>query len=313
MYKILKSDPQGRLTILDYPEPGCWISVIAPSVKEINWLEQDLGVLPEFLKAALDPEETSHIDIDEEEHQTLIIADYCLKSQNSREDILACTTHPLSLIFRPGEIITISIEPNPFIEDMENGKTKYLNTLNTTGFFLLLMFSISQKYQLYLRQIEAGSERVSERLYKNMNNKGISEMMELDKSLIYFAASLKADDNTLQKIRTGRILPLNDDDIELLDDVLIEYSQSIDMCSIYTMINERVSNGCNSILSNNMNDIMKKLTVITIVMSIPNMIYGFYGMNVPDLPIPFVWFPFTISIVSCIVCWAYFKISQRFR
>ncbi len=313
MITIFKTDETGILRKIDIPEQGCWISVFAPTHEEIAWLHDEVDILPEFLKAALDPEETSHIDQDYDEHQTLIIADYCLKNSSPMRDILSCITVPLSLIFQPDCLITICIEPNPFIENFESGKIRDLDTTNHTRFFLRLMFAVSQKYQLYLRQIEAGSEKISERLYKNMNNKGLSEMMELDKSLIYFSASLKADENTLEKIRTGRILPLTDEDRELIDDVIIEYKQSIDMCSIYTSINERVSNGCNSILSNNMNDIMKNLTVITIVMSIPNMIYGFYGMNVVDLPFPFVWFPFFLSIISCIICWIYFRLSQRYK
>lgn len=313
MYKILKTSLRGELIELKTPEPGCWISVIHPDVHEITWLKNEIGILPEFLQAALDPEETSHIDIDQEENQTLIIADYCLKNTSSSQGILSCTTHPLGLIFQETRIITLSIEPNPFIEQLEQGKIRSLNTQRKTEFFLHLMFSISQKYQLYLRQIEAESERISDRLYKNISNKGISEMMELDKSLIYFSASLNADENILQKIRNGRILPIDEEDHDLLDDVLIEYQQSLDMCTIYTSINERVSNGCNSILSNNMNDIMKKLTVITIVMSIPNMIYGFYGMNVGDLPLPYAWFPFTFSIICCIICWIYFQISGRYK
>lgn len=313
MYTILKTAENGQLTKLEHPEPGCWISVIHPDPYEIMALEDDLQIVPEFIKAALDPEETSHIDMDEDAGQTLIIADYPLKKHSDIEGLPSCITRPLSIIFQKDRLITISIEENPFIEDLETGHVKSLDTALGTRFFLQLMYTISQKYQLYLRQIEAVSEKVSDRLYRNMNNRGLSEMMELDKSLIYFSASLKADSNTLQKLQSGRILPLSEEDDELLDDVIIEYDQSSDMCSIYTNINERVSNGCNSILSNNMNDIMKNLTVITIVMSIPNMIYGFYGMNVAGLPVPYMWFPLVLSIVSCIICWIYFRRSNRYK
>lgn len=313
MYTILKTEADGTLARLNHIEKGCWISVIEPTHQEVVLLRDEIGVLPEFIKAALDPEETSHIDHDSEEEQTLIIADYCMKKNSPIKGLFTCVTNPFSLIFQKDLLITISIEPNPFVEDLEAGKFRGLNTADKTNFFLRLMYAFSQKYQLYLRQIEAVSEKVSDKLYRNMNNTGLSEMMELDKSLIYFSASLKADSNTLVKISSGRILPLNEDDRDLLDDVMIEYAQSSDMCAIYTSINERVANGCNSILSNDMNDIMKQLTVITIVMSIPNMIYGFYGMNVLDLPLPYVWFPLVLSVVSCIICWIYFKVSQKFK
>lgn len=276
-------------------------------------LRDRYGVLPEFLRAALDPEETSHIDADEDRSQTLIIADYCIEKQSDIPGLPACITRPLSIIFQKDWIITISIEENPFIEDMEQGRIRNVKTQEPALFLLRLMYVFSQKYQLYLRQIEAVSEKVSDKLYRNMNNRGLMEMMELDKSLIYFSASLKTDSNTLEKLRMGRILPLNSTEKELLDDVIIEYAQASDMCTIYTSINERVSNGCNSVLSNNMNDIMKTLTVITIVMSIPNMIYGFYGMNVIGLPFPQAWFPLALSIILCILCWIYFRFSHRFK
>ena len=313
MYSIFKTDENNQLIPLQKPQPGCWISVVKPTTEEILTLRDEYGVLPEFLRAAMDPEETSHIDDDEDRKQTLIIVDYCIEKDSDIPGLPACITRPLSVIFQEDRLITISIDPNPFIDDLEAGKIKNIHTGKPASFLLWLMYAFSQKYQLYLRQIEAVSEKASDRLYRNMNNRGLLEMMELDKSLIYFSASLKTDSNTLEKLQFGRILPLSDEEQELLDDVIIEYAQASDMCTIYTTINERVSNGCNSVLSNNMNDIMKTLTVITIVMSIPNMIYGFYGMNVTGLPIPEMWFPLLLSVILCILCWIYFKFSSRFK
>lgn len=313
MYSIFQTDKDQRLVPIRKPEPGCWISVVKPTNEEILMLRDQYRVLPEFLRAALDPEETSHIDADDDRRQTLIIADYCMEKKSDIPGLPACITRPLSIIFQKDRIITISIDENPFIEDMEQGRIRNVKTQEPVLFLLQLMYAFSQKYQLYLRQIEAVSEKVSDRLYRNMNNKGLMEMMELDKSLIYFSASLKTDSNTLEKLRLGKVFHLNNDEKDLLDDVIIEYAQASDMCTIYTSINERVSNGCNSVLSNNMNDIMKTLTVITIVMSIPNMIYGFYGMNVTGLPIPQTWFPLLLSIILCILCWIYFHFSRRFK
>lgn len=313
MMTFLKTGPDGSLDVLQAPKPGCWISVTNPNQDEVEYLHAQLGVLQEFLNSALDPEETSHIDQDVKAGQTLIIADCCIQRKSSIEGIPACITVPVSLIFLPDIFLTISIIDNPFIYALEHSAPGRIDTGRPVHFFLQLMMAISQKYQVYLRLIKACSEKTSEKLYLNMNNQGIEEMMELDKSLIYFAASLETDGNTLQKIRKTRILDLPEEDLPLLDDVLIEYQQASDMCTIYTMVNERVSSGCNNIISNNMNDIMKKLTVITIVMSIPNMIYGFYGMNVADLPLPYVWFPTVLSIAACIVCWFFFRSNRKYK
>ena len=95
--------------------------------------------------------------------------------------------------------------------------------------------------------------------------------------------------------------------------MIIEFRQAVEMCSNYSELNSRTMDGFSNVISNNMNDIMKELTVITLVMSIPNMVYGFYGMNVSDLPFPVTWFPLVLSAVLCIAVWLYFKHSRTFK
>ena len=197
-----------------------------------------------------------------------------------------------------GYVVTISLYENLNIDDMAQGRIKGVNTDLKTRFLLLLLLRISQRYLIYLRQIDRISSRTEQRLHKSMQNKELIQMLGLEKSLVYFSTSLKTDEITLNKIMRGKAIKLYDEDQDLLDDVLIEIHQAIEMCNIYSNILSGTMDAFASVISNNLNIVMKVLTVITIVMAIPNIIFSFYGMNVAGLPFPQWWFPTGLAIVS---------------
>ena len=310
MLTYYKTDKSGTLVQLDAPEKGCWISVVSPTRGERRILEYDIGIVPEFIKASLDEEETSYIDQNEEERQVMVIADYPVRDRQDPE--LSFNTLPIGVILTPDYVVTICSEPNRIISDMEKGRGKF-STTQKTRFLLLIFLNISQRFLFCLRQIDRFANQTEKRLYKHMENKELLSMLKLDKSLIYFSTSLKADELTLNKIMRGKQIPLYPDDTDLLEDVIIEIRQAVEMCEVYSNINARTMDGFSNVLSNNMNMIMKELTVLTIVMSIPNMIYGFYGMNVTGLPLPVMWFPLVLSIVICVLAWIYFKHTHLFK
>lgn len=286
---------------IDKPEPGSWISAIAPTEEEKNYLIEEMGILPEFVKSSLDAEESSHIDYDEDYNQTLVIVDY--PSAEEVEDgydknMLQYTTLPLGIVIMKGYVVTISLYENLNIDDMAQGRIKGVNTDLKTRFLLLLLLRISQRYLIYLRQIDRISSRTEQRLHKSMQNKELIQMLGLEKSLVYFSTSLKTDEITLNKIMRGKAIKLYDEDQDLLDDVLIEIHQAIEMCNIYSNILSGTMDAFASVISNNLNIVMKVLTVITIVMAIPNIIFSFYGMNVAGLPFPQWWFPTGLAIVA---------------
>ena len=135
-------------------------------------------------------------------------------------------------------------------------------------------------------------------LYKSPRNKELIQLLDLEKSLVYFNASLKANEVTLEKIRRGRIVTLYEEDQDLLEDVLVEIRQAIEMAQIYSTIISNMMDAFASVISNNMNVIMKVLTSITVLLTIPNIVFGFYGMNVKGLPLDqFFWFPLVIAVV----------------
>ena len=301
---------------IDKPEPGSWISAIAPTEEEKNYLIEEMGILPEFVKSSLDAEESSHIDYDEDYNQTLVIVDY--PSAEEVEDgydknMLQYTTLPLGIVIMKGYVVTISLYENLNIDDMAQGRIKGVNTDLKTRFLLLLLLRISQRYLIYLRQIYRISSRTEQRLHKSMQNKELIQMLGLEKSLVYFSTSLKTDEITLNKIMRGKAIKLYDEDQDLLDDVLIEIHQAIEMCNIYSNILSGTMDAFASVISNNLNIVMKVLTVITIVMAIPNIIFSFYGMNVAGLPFPQWWFPTGLAIVACIIATIIFIKKDMFH
>jgi magnesium transporter len=153
-----------------------------------------------------------------------------------------------------------------------------------------LLLKISARYLQYLKQIDKLSSAMQLRLYKSQRNKELIHLLDLEKSLVYFNTSLKADEVTLEKILRGRIITLYEEDQDLLEDVLIEIRQAIEMANIYSSILSGMMDAYASVISNNLNVIMKILTSITILITIPNVIFSYYGMNVSGLPLAMAWF-----------------------
>lgn len=299
---------------IERPEPGCWISAVAPTQEDIAFLTNEIGVLPEFIKSSMDEEERSHIDYDDDENQTLIVVDYpsAEEDDNLDENTLLYTTLPLGVVIMKGYVITISLYENLSIEDMANGRIKGMNTDMKTQFLLLLLLRISQRFLIYLRQIDRISSRTEQRLHQSMKNKELIQMLGLEKSLVYFSTSLKTDEVTLNKIMRGKFVKMYEEDQDLLEDVLIEIQQAIEMCNIYSNILSGTMDAFASVISNNLNIVMKVLSVITIVMAIPNIIFGFYGMNV-SLPGSDWWIPTLIAAIACAVATFIFKKKDMFH
>lgn len=305
---------ENKTVKIDQPEYGCWINAVSPTEEEKNFLIEEMGIVPEFVKSSLDEEESSHLDYDEDNNQTLVIVDYpSAEDKADGFDTLQYTTLPLGIVIMKGYIVTISLYENYNIDDMAKGKVRGIDTNLKTRFLLLLLLRISQRYLIYLRQIDRLSSRTEHRLHKSMQNKELIQMLGLEKSLVYFSTSLKTDEITLNKIMRGKPIKLYDEDQELLDDVMIEIHQAIEMCNIYSNILSGTMDAFASVISNNLNIVMKILTVITIVMSIPNIIFSFYGMNVTGLPVPVWWFPTLLAIIACIIATIIFIKKDMFH
>lgn len=283
--------------IRDY-EQECWINCVEPTDSDLNMLVKNFHIDPDFLKSALDEEESSHIDL--EDDNTLILIN--IPTVKKVEDNVAYETVPLGIIITKFNVITVCLEDNPLLSEFAEGVIKNVYTSLKTQFVLKMMLRMASKYLQYLKQIDKISDHVERELRKSMKNKELIQLLEIQKSLVYFSSSLKSDEITLEKIMRGRFIRLYDEDQDLLEDVLIEIRQAIEMSSIYLNILSGTMDAFASVISNNLNIVMKVLASITLIISVPTVISSIYGMNVEGLPVTNVWyFPVIISAILMIV------------
>lgn len=271
---------------------GCWVSVISPTEDEVSYLINDLHIDPGFIRAALDDEESSRIEI--EDNQTLIIVDVPT-AERQESTALFYSTMPMGIIITDDWVITICLRPHQVISEITDGMVKNITTHLRTRFLFMLLLRIATRFLLYLKQIDKISSYTEQMLHKSMRNKELFQLLGLQKSLVFFSTSLKSNEITLEKIMRGRIIKLYEEDQDILEDVLIEVKQAIEMCNIYSSILTGTMDCFASIISNNLNIVMKVLTSLTIVMAIPTIVTSLYGMNVVDLPVPHFWFPVALS------------------
>ena len=289
---------ENRLTELQTPQNGAWINVVRPSEDELLTLEHELGIDPTFLRAALDEEETSRIET--EDGVTLIIIDVPV-AEEAEKGAVSYSTLPVGIIVTETNVLTISTkEPSSFREFAE-GRVRNVLPQQKTKFVLQILLRVAKRYLYYLKQVDKISHFVEKQLHKSMKNKELFQLLDLEKTLVYFTTSLQSDSITIKKIMSGRYLKLYEEDQDLLDDVLVEVNQAIEMSNIYSSILSGTMDAFASVISNNLNIVMKVLTSVTILLTIPNVVFSFYGMNVLDLPMPFTWFPAAVAALITVV------------
>lgn len=299
----------GKMTQLDSVVDGCWVNLVYPSEDELKTVAATLAVEPSFLRAALDEEETSRID--SEDGCTLIIVD--TPAMEKDDTGVVYSTLPMGIIVTGKHIITVCLKETSVVRDLQAGLVKDVRTEQRTRFILNILLLVAKRYLNYLKQIDKTYNHMERQLYKSQRNKELIQLLDLEKSLVYFNTSLKANEVTLEKILRGRIVTLYEEDHDLLEDVLIEVRQAIEMAQIYSDIISGMMDAFASVISNNLNVIMKVLTSITILMTVPNIVFGFYGMNVDILPFKgSFWPPLAISAVIIVVAGVILKRKDLF-
>ncbi len=284
-------------------EPGCWIRCIAPTNDEINSLIAEFSIEPEFFRAAMDEEESSHIDIEDE--STLLIIDIPVL-ERPHEDIIYTTT-PLGIIITESNVITISTKESPILTEIADGAVKDIQTNLKTRFILNILLRVATRYLQYLKQIDKTFNQLERRLRRSTKNNELMQLLDIEKSLVYFSYSLKANEITIEKIMRGRVIKMYEEDQDLIEDVLVEIRQAIDMSGIYLNILSGTMETFASIINNNLNVVMKILASLTLLISIPTVISGLYGMNTDFLPFPSFWFPTGLSIVCMLIAFIILK------
>ena len=213
--------------------------------------------------------------------------------------------------------MTVSAKENSVVEDISKGVVKGIQTNLKTRFVFTILLRIAARYLQYLKQIDKIQSYVEGTLHKSMHNKGLIQLLGLEKSLVFFSTSLKANEAVLEKLMRGRYIKLYEEDQDLLDDVLIEVRQAIEMTNIYSNILSTTMDTFASIISNNLNIVMKRMTTLTIIIAVPTIVFSFYGMNLGEaangLPLANIWFPLLLSAVLAVGVGFIINITQKFK
>ncbi len=262
-------------------ELGCWINMVAPSAEEIALVTKLTGIMPDFLTAPLDDEERSRIEI--EEDQMLVLIDVPILRNNQDYDTL-----PLAIIATGNYIVTVCLTVNAVLADFAAHTARSFNTYKKTRFLFQILYKSAVLYIRYIRNINRRTDELERHLRKSMDNDELYKLLDLEKSLTYFSTSLRANFNVTERLlrlrsanQVQHLIKMYEEDEDLLEDVIIEYRQAIEMVEIYTHILTGMLDVFASIISNNLNLVMRFLASVTIILAIPTMLSSFWGMNVP--------------------------------
>ena len=294
---------------VEKPESGAWVNILPPlDQQEFSELAEGLDIPLDFLTDSLDIDERPRFE--EEDNVKLIVIKVPTENNSFNESDAYYITIPVCIILTHNQIVTVN--------SFENGAIKkFLNTFqnrnpdNRKMMALKIFEKITQTYMEYLKEINQRRNLMEQKLYASNRNEELLELMKIQKSLVYFVTALRTNEMLLLKLERTNFLGLNEDEKEFLSDLAVDMSQALEMANIYTNILSSTLDAFASIISNNLNNVLKRLTSITIILSLPALVTGIYGMNVP-LPYAESRYAFYIPIilslaVSLVISWYFMK------
>ena len=307
-------DEQGFFREQTKLEKGCWINLINPTAQEINTLCNSIGVREEFIRYPLDQEEKARIDV--EDDQTLIVIDLPTVEKNDGE-IEGFTTIPIGMIVvRDDYFITVCTAESPILREFIDRRVNGFFTFKKTRFILQILYKTAVYYLNYLKFINRETDKAENRLQKSMRNQELIRLLELEKSLVYFTTSLKSNEIVMEKLMRSKFIKMYEEDEDILEDAIIENRQAIEMGTIYRDILSGTMDAYASVISNNLNIVMKFLASVTIVISIPTIVSSIWGMNVAGLPFANDAFGFIkvmgIAFLTSLIAWIWLKKRDMF-
>ncbi|BBF43583.1 magnesium and cobalt transport protein CorA [Lachnospiraceae bacterium KM106-2] len=306
MINIFSSDNNQLVEKNDISD-GCWISLISPTNEEVQSISSKLKIDLATLKAALDEEEAARLEV--EEDYTLILVD--IPSETVKDGNISYSTIPLGIILCDNVLITICTEENKVLNAFRYQTVRNVNTKKRMRFVYQMLYRTAMIYQSNLRTIDKRRKQIEERVKTDTKNDDLIELHELESAMVYFATSLQANHVVIDRLSRYKRIEQYPEDQELLEDVIVEIHQAIEMTAIYRDIINGTRELLSTVINNKMNDVMKVLTSITLVMAIPTIISGIYGMNVSSTGMPLSTTPHGFGII-CGVMWILCLITLYF-
>jgi len=304
MLQFYLSEENSALYEVNNIQKNCWINMIHPTEGEIRQVSSKLNIPLDFIVDALDNYERSRVERDED--KVLIIVDFPIMINDETYE-----TIPIGMIITEHNFITVCLKESPILDGFVNNHIKSFFTFKKTRFALQILQVIASHYLRDLKTLNRRTEVAEKSLHESVQNKNLFALMNIEKSLVYFLTSLKSNKLVLDKMMRQNFLKMYEDDDDLLDDVIIEMNQAIEMAGVHSSILSGMMDVYASIISNNMNDVMKFLTLFTIILTVPTLVFSFYGMNV-DLPFEHTPLAWIITIVislflAAFLAWIFWK------
>ncbi|PTJ43708.1 magnesium transporter CorA family protein [Staphylococcus simulans] len=258
-------------------EEALWINITEPSREEVESLIERFNIPEDFLKDPLDADESARVEFDDETGYSLIIIDFPIVN-NTNNKIISFMTIPLGIIIGHRRIMTICDHEVDFLDHFAKSSQ---NLHYRSQFALNILLTISNHYNRNLRLLNKSRLRIERELKKKVTNKQLYNLMEVEKSLVYFLAALKGNEDVFNKLFKLPPIKRFEEDEYLIEDLFVETNQAIETTELHTRILESITTSYESLLSNDMNNIMKTLTLFTVFLTLPTLVFSFFGMNVP--------------------------------
>jgi len=265
---------------IDEPEPGAWVNVLPPlKQEEFSELSENLDIPLDFLTDSLDIDERSRFEI--EGKVKLIVIKTPTENNSFNESDAYYITIPICIILTHQQIITVNSFENDAIK-------KFLNTFqnrspdNRKMMVLKIFEKIVANFLEFLKEINQRRNILEQKLYASNRNVELLELVRIQKSLVYFVTTLRSNEMLMMKMERTNMLQLNEEEKEFLNDLIVDNSQALEMANIYTNILSSTLDAFASIISINLNNVMKRLTIVTIVLTVPVLISSVFGMNIPN-------------------------------
>lgn len=309
MVNYFYTTESGKLEQTDGFRKKCWVDMVNPSDDEVDTVAERSGIPDDAIKAALDEEERARTEFDD--GNFMFIVDCPVIEEGDSGDVY--TTLPLAIIYNSECIITVCLKGNTVLKNFITGREK-ADTRKPVYFILNFMLGNAKRFLYSLKQIDRKSHRVQSELERTMRNEEILQLLDLENALVYFSTSLNSNYRVHEKLSKVEVVATREEYADLFDDVVIESRQAIEMCNIYKDILTVTMDAYGSLISNNSNNTMKKLTIVTILLAIPTMIAGFWGMN---MPVPFqdgggsrLWFWLVIGATALMTAAVAFVVTK---
>lgn len=306
---IYKTTSQNKLETIDKIEDGCWVRIYSSSEDELEKLSEEQNIPLDFLIDSLDQNEVARLEI---KNDCILIIFQSPFLQNPEEDNVDYRTTPYGMIVKQDTLYTISKEKIKLLTNFVNYGNLDISVNNKKGMVLEMLQNTSNLYLNSLKKINERHESIEKNMFDTKDSQFLMELQHLKKSLVYFTTAIKSNLNVLGKLKRNTLLHFNEEELDLLEDVGIDLKQALDLSEIYTNIIVGTLHTFTSLISNDISNVMKFLTSVTIILMIPNLVSGIYGMNIEGLPFAkdhhaFLILIFVCTALSAIFSYLFFK------